>query len=45
MKKITGVLLTLAITVIAVIFFSGFAMAAQVTEVIEGHGRIPVDGL
>ena len=43
-KKIIGVLLTLAITVIAVIFFSGFAMAAQVTEVIEGHGRIHING-
>lgn len=44
MKKIIGVLLTLAITVIAVIFFSGFAMAAQVTEIIKGHGRIHING-
>ena len=44
MKKIKGVLLTVAITVIAVIFFSGFAMAAQVTEIIEGHGRIHING-
>ena len=44
MKKIKGVLLTVAITVIAGIFFSGFAMAAQVTEIIEGHGRIHING-
>ena len=44
MKKIKGVLPTLAITAIAVIFFSGFVMAAQVTEIIEGHGRIHING-
>ena len=44
MKKIKGVLLTVAITVIAVIFFSGFAMAARVTNDSKFIGHVFIDG-
>ena len=45
MKKIKGVLLVLAITVIVVIFFNGFPQAAKLTKANEFIGHVFIDGV
>jgi len=45
MKKIKGVLLALAITVIVVTFFNGFPQAAKLTKANEFIGHVFIDGV